>query len=195
MSTVEIRPGRGSDADAVARVCRLTAEQGDPQPDDVADPDLVADVYARPYLALEPTTARLLLADGVVVGYVVGALDSTAFYRRWQREWTPRHLPRRPGADPGLVELLTRPLGALPDGLHDYPSHLHVNLLPWARGGGHGARLLGDFVDGLTRAGSAGVHLRVDPANTAARRFYLRLGFQPATGNGDALVMVRPLQG
>ncbi len=195
MSTIEVRAAEPADADDVARVCRLTADAGRPQPDDVADPGLVADVYARPYVALEPQTARLLVADGLVAGYVVGAVDSASFYRRWEREWTPAHLPRPAGADPELVTLLAQPLTALPEGLHEFPSHLHVNLLPHVRGGGNGARLLAAFVEGLTRAGSPGVHLRVDPANTTARRFYERLGFQERTPHAGALVMVRAVGG
>jgi GNAT superfamily N-acetyltransferase len=193
MSAIEIRVAAPSDIEDVAGVCRLTADAGHPQPADVADPELVADVYARPYLVLEPRTARVLLADDVVVGYVVGALDSPSFYRRWQQVWTPTRLPRPEGADPALVALLARPLIALPDGLRRYPSHLHVNLLPHVRGGGNGAALLAAFMDGLAQAGSTGVHLRVDPANTTARQFYERLGFQAEGEYLDALVMVRAL--
>jgi len=193
MSAIEVRVAAPSDVEDVARVCRLTADAGRPQPEDVVDPDLVADVYARPYLVLEPQTARVLLADDLVAGYVVGAVDSASFYRRWQQVWTPTRLPRPEGADPGLVTLLARPLAALPDGLRRYPSHLHVNLLPHVRGGGNGALLLAAFMDGLVQAGSPGVHLRVDRANTSARQFYERIGFEAEDEHLDALVMVRAL--
>lgn len=195
MSVIEVRAATPSDVDDIACVCRLTADAGRPQPDDIADPDLVADVYARPYLVLEPQTTRVLVADGIIAGYVVGALDSAAFYRRWEQTWTPKRLPRPEGADPALVALLAHPLTALPHGLQGFPSHLHVNLLPHVRGGGYGALLLDHFVDGLTRAGSPGVHLRVNRANTSAQRFYQRCGFEVDREHHDALVMVRTLAG
>lgn len=192
MSGVAVRPGVPSDADAVAAVCRATADAGDPPPPGVADPSLVELVYARPYLALEPATTRVLLDDGQVIGYVVGAVDSRAFYRRWQTEWAPVHLPRPDGADPGLVRLLREPLLALPPGVDHYPSHLHINLLPTARGGGRGPALLESFVAGLHAAGSPGIHLRVDAANVAAVGFYERAGFS-LLADGATRTMVRRL--
>lgn len=192
MSDPFVRPGLSTDADLVAAVCVATAEAGRPQPVDVADPDLVALVYARPYLALEPQTSRVLIDEGTIVGYVVGAVHSPSFYRRWRAEWTGRHLPRPAGADPGLVRLLTHPELALPPDVVRYPSHLHVNLLPAARGGGLGARLVHSFLGGLAAAGSPGVHLRVNADNTRAQRFYERLGFA-RHGGDDTVTMVRVL--
>lgn len=192
MTGVRIRPGRHTDADSVAAVCRATAAGGGPQPSDVVDPTLVELVYARPYLALEPSTARVMLSAGRVVGYVVGARDSAAFYRRMQAEWAPAHLPRPQGADPDLELLLRDPIGALPADVEPYPSHLHINLLPGARGGGHGLALLQSFCDGLHAAGSTGVHLRVDVANGGAVRFYERAGFT-LHSDGPTPTMVRRL--
>ena len=149
-------------------------------------PWLLSAVYAEPYLVLEPATARLLLDGDRLVGYVVGAVDSAAFYRRWAQEWTPR-LARQVaevGDDPTgevaeLVRLLTDPGRMLPPDVPDHPSHLHVNLLAAARGGGRGAGLLEDFLAGLRDSGSPGVHLGADPRNTRAAAFYRRLGFEP----------------
>lgn len=190
MSEPRLRPGRPSDIDDVARVCLLTAHHGEPAPAQTVDPDLVADVYARPYLVLEPATSRVLVVDHAVVGYVVGALDSAEFYRRWQQEWTPRRLPRPQGADPALVHLLTAPHTALPEAAQEYSSHLHVNLLPQVRGGGWGRRLVVDFLAGLRAGGSRGVHLEVDRANTRAIAFYEQLGFQVRTATASTVVMV-----
>jgi ribosomal protein S18 acetylase RimI-like enzyme len=193
VSEPQLRRGRPSDVDDVAHVCLLTAQHGEAATARTVDADLVADVYARPYLLLEPATCRVLVVDDAVVGYVVGALDSAAFYRRWQQEWAPLRLPRPEGADPALVHLLTTPHTALPEGVRDYPSHLHVNLLPQVRGGGWGRRLVVDFMAGLRAAGSPGVHLVVDPANTRAITFYERLGFRPRTTTAATVVMALPL--
>jgi ribosomal protein S18 acetylase RimI-like enzyme len=183
---VRIRPGRPTDAAAVAAVCRATARLGAPLPRDHPAPWLVSAVYAEPYLALEPGTARLLLDDEEVVGYAVAAVDSAAFYRRWVREWTPRLSEQVAGLDVAasaevaeLARLLVDPRRMLPPGMEDHPSHLHVNLLPAARGAGRGAALLSDVLAGLRDGGSPGVHLGVDPRNQRAAAFYRRLGFRP----------------
>jgi ribosomal protein S18 acetylase RimI-like enzyme len=86
-------------------------------------------------------------------------------------------------------------MAALPSGMDDFPSHLHVNLLPSARGGGQGARLLADFFDGLAHAGSPGVHVRVGHDNPAALRFYERLGFTPHSHDTETAVLVRRIDG
>jgi ribosomal protein S18 acetylase RimI-like enzyme len=194
---MRIRAGRPSDSAAVAAVCLATAAAGDPLPPDAPQADVVAAVYAESYLALEPRTARVLLDGDRAVGYVVGAVDSPAFYQRWRREWSPRFPPPQPG-DPApvrdLARLLAEPERMLPAEATDYPSHLHINLLPAARGGGWGGRLMEDFLEGLRRAGSPGAHLGVDPANTAAARFYARCGFTRARRRAGTDIWVRGLE-
>jgi GNAT superfamily N-acetyltransferase len=191
-----IRSTTSHDRRAVDRICRATADGGDPQPADVADPELVSLVYALPYLTLEPQTSRVLEQAGTVTGYVVGALDSADFYHRWSRSWAPLHLPRADDADPALVSLLAHPMQACPPGVERFPSHLHINLLPVARSGGWGARLLLSLLESMATAGSPGVHVRVDIANEPAARFYRRLGFWvhgDGDGDGTTLTMVREL--
>jgi hypothetical protein len=117
-----VRPGRPVDEDDVAAICAATAQAGDPQPASTVEPELVTLVYARPYLVIEPTTSPLLVDGERVLGYVVGAVDSTVFYRRFAAVWSPRHLPWPPRADPELVDLLTRPMSALPSGVEGFPS-------------------------------------------------------------------------
>jgi ribosomal protein S18 acetylase RimI-like enzyme len=191
-TVAEIRPATSDDADAIDGICRATANGGGPQPSDVVDPLLVSLVYALPYVAFEPATARVLVQDGIVTGYVVGALNSNAFYRRAAREWAPRHQPRPDGADPELVSLLADPMRALPEGVEGFPSHLHINLAATARSDGWGSRLLTSFIEGLVAAGSHGVHLRVGAENEAAVRFYRRHGFT-VLGGDSTLTMGRRL--
>lgn len=188
---MRLTSARSRDADAVAAVCLATARRGDPV--DPGDPagGLMAAVYARPYLALEPSSDRLLRTDeDEVVGYVLAAVDSVTFYRRWRQEWSPRFGP--PGEDAGpevrrLHALLTHPERLLPapSTVAAHPSHVHVDLLPTARGGGWARRLLAEVLAGLAAAGSPGVHLGVDPQNQRALRFYRRCGFRPSPADDD----------
>jgi ribosomal protein S18 acetylase RimI-like enzyme len=197
----EVRLARPADRAAVVSICLATARGGDPVvADDPAAP-LIAAVYAEPYLALEPASARVLVDDaGRVVGYAVGAARTLAFVRAWRQHWAPRFPP--PPATPDevghLLTLLREPQRMLPDAatLAAFPSHLHLDLLPRARGHGHGRTLLEAALDDLAAVGSPGVHLGVDRANERALRFYSRAGFSPASAQSlpGTVVLVRPLR-
>ncbi len=88
----------------------------------------------------------------------------------------PRELPAG-SRDEALVEQIHRPHRTDPSVLGDYPSHLHVDLLPSAQGGGNGRRLMEVLFDALRAAGSPGVHLGVAEDNASAIGFYEHLGF------------------
>jgi ribosomal protein S18 acetylase RimI-like enzyme len=178
----QIRPGRPEDRAALAAVCRATASGGHPVPPDDPEAALVALVYAEPYAVLAPATARLLVRSAPpadVVGYVVGVEDTASFEQRWRREYLPS-LRVPPGGSPSLRARLLDPalLRPPPEVLADYPAHLHINLLPAARGGGAGRRLVEAFLDGLVRARAPGVHLGVAQDNVSAQAFYRAVGFQ-----------------
>lgn len=70
--------------------------------------------------------------------------------------------------------------------------HLHIDLLPRAQSRGLGRALIGELLGRLAAAGSPGVHLSVDPRNTAAIDFYDRLGFRRLPA-GSAVLMGRTL--
>ena len=59
-----------------------------------------------------------------------------------------------------------------------WPSHLHTNLLPEARGRGVGANLMEAWLSRLCAAGSPGCHLVTLAENTAAIAFFERIGFR-----------------
>jgi ribosomal protein S18 acetylase RimI-like enzyme len=171
---VVVRPYRAGDRDAVYDVCLRTATGP------FADPDLVGDVYAGPYLFLAPELAFVLDDGSRAVGYVVGAADSVRFYADMGARWLPRCAGRQNPApsDRALAELLRQPGRQHSPALAKYPAHLHVNLLPAHRRHGHGTALLDAEFAALRTSGAAAVHLGVATANTAAQAFYGRLGFQ-----------------
>src|SRR2546430_13446667 len=47
-----------------------------------------------------------------------------------------------------------------PEPYTDYPSHMHIDLLPRAQGRGFGRRMMDDLMTKLRGRGSRGVHLR-----------------------------------
>ncbi len=184
-----IRPATPADRDAVYEICRLTGDAGQAATGLYDDPDLLGDVYAGPYLVLEPDLAMVYDDDHGVAGYVLGALDTAAFVDAWRTRWLPVAASRRTAAPAGtpsarLWHLLHHPETLLAGPLADYPSHLHIDLLPRAHGKGSGRRLINALLDRLCAAGSPGVHLGVDPRNTSAIAFYERMGFQRLPGDG-----------
>jgi ribosomal protein S18 acetylase RimI-like enzyme len=181
-----------------------TADAGEPVSRFLHDQDLVAYVYADPYLLLQPDLAFVAEADGVVLGYAVAALDSEEFYARWQLEWAPRFATSHPAdpavdrsdADSQLRAFLHRPRLLLFDDLDRYPAHLHINLLPGARRQGVGRRLISTVFRELARAGAPGVQLGVRADNTRAHAFYRAMGMMRLPSPpSEAVRFGRPLRG
>jgi ribosomal protein S18 acetylase RimI-like enzyme len=182
--SVTIRSANASDRAALVDICLRTGDAGADATGLVANGGLYGEIYAVPYLVLEPELAVVAELDGTVCGYVLGALHTPAFEGRCQAEWWPalRHRHPLPGegtdVDRRLIALVHTGFHT-PTALTDrYPSHLHINLLPELQGHGVGRRLMDALIERLVAAGSHGVHLGVDPRNAHAIGFYEHLGFR-----------------
>ena len=83
----------------------------------------------------------------------------------------------------------------LPPDMDRFPSHLHINLLPGARGQGVGRRLMNTVFSALARSGSPGVQLGVRASNTGALAFYRALHMpQLPSADQNAVRFGRPLR-
>lgn len=181
-----IRPYRIGDAAGVDEVCVLTGAAGGDARGLWSDDGLLPDLYARPYLAIEPETAFVLDEGGRVVGYVMGTADTPRFVDAWRERWLPELAQRWPEppeppvtAEQRLLSTAWHPERMLLTQTRAHPAHLHVDLLPDQQGAGHGRALVETFCRAVADAGAEAVHLGVDPANTGALAFYHRLGFTP----------------
>jgi ribosomal protein S18 acetylase RimI-like enzyme len=218
--TRSLRRYSPADRDAVAEVCVRTAAAGGDARGVYSDDTLMPDVYALPYVDLEPETAFVVVEpddhlvtadavlrvpDGALVGYVLATPDTVAFVERWRREWTPRFLERHPApapapasGGPGYTEAQLwhdgvhpeRMLSPGPDVLAAYPAHLHIDLLPRAQRQGWGRRLIAALRETLVARGVPGVHLQYDAANAGAGAFYERLGFVELPGSPSQVPLV-----
>ncbi len=145
------------------------------------------DIFAGPYLLLEPELAFVLPdTEDRPAGYIVGTADTPRFVAAYQRDWTPRVTGRYPlpgapasrdGRDAERIHELRHPEWMLRDDLTDYPGHLHIALAPQAQGKGAGRALMDTYLTALRATGVRGVHVSMSAANTGARAFYDRLGF------------------
>ena len=179
-----IRSYRETDLVAVYDICVRTAAAGGDARGMYFTDDLMPDLFAGPYVHLEPNLA-FVLDDGTgAVGYVIGTADTAAFVRAYRQAWIPRLADRYPEPtspprtpDEEMIALHYRPERMLVPELADHPAHLHIDLLPAHQGAGHGRALINTFLAAAARAGAQAVHVGMVTQNTRARGFYDRLGF------------------
>jgi ribosomal protein S18 acetylase RimI-like enzyme len=197
--TAVIRPYRETDHAEVYDVCVRTADAGGDARGKYHTDDLMPDLFAGPYVFLEPEFAFVLDDGNRAVGYVIGTPDTAAFARAYRARWIPRLAGRYPvppdppaSQEDQMIALHYHPERLVWPGLAEYPAHLHIDLLPPFQGAGHGRALMETFYAAAARAGAAGVHVTVATANTRALGFYDRLGFRrlEITEPGETTVTV-----
>ena len=182
--SLTIRTATPVDRDALVDICLRTGDAGADATGLVDNGGLYGEIYAVPYLVLEPELAVVAALDGRVCGYVLGALLTPVFESRCQAEWWPSLRDRYPLPGDG-TDVDRRLIALVHTGFHTptaltdrYPSHLHIDLLPELQGRGVGRQLIDELLRRLATAGSHGVHLGVDTRNTHAIGFYEHLGFR-----------------
>lgn len=183
-----VRPYEPADRAAVLELAADMAFFGEPLEAFLEDRRLFTEAFCAYYTDLEPEHVWVACAEGRVVGYLFGCLDTPAQRRRWRREVLPRLIGRALGGRYHLGRLTARYVLAHACGLlrgefprvdlASYPAHLHVGVAaPW-RGRGLGRKLLGAFLAQARAAGVPGAHLETTSQNVAACRLYERLGFR-----------------
>ncbi len=167
----------------------LTGDGGEDATSKFDDPRILGHVFAAPYGLFEPSLAFVAEDDAGVGGYIIGALDSRAFEERLEADWWPGLRDRYPAPpselppdqwtrDQRAAHFIHAPLTVPDEFAEDYPSHLHINLVPRLQGQGLGRQLINTLMGALTERGSVGVHFLVWPANQRAIGFYQHLGFR-----------------
>jgi ribosomal protein S18 acetylase RimI-like enzyme len=191
-----IRAARPGDESGAYHVCLKTGNFGkDGEPFYREDPDALGRIYVGPYLAFEPELALILEDAQGVCGYALAALDSRAFFDRYEREWRAglcSQFPEPPG-DPArwtrvqqVHHCYHHPEYFCPEPYTMYPSHLHIDLLERAKGRGYGGRMVKELMARLRQRGSPGVHLCMSAFNMPALGFYQHLGFRELIRTGPA---------
>lgn len=181
-----MRPALPGDLDVIGRIAYLTGYFGESARGYFPDERLFRHLWVNPYYLVPREVGVRFVAGppGETFGYIVGVTDQTAYERALRftlrRQVLPNLLRGRYRALPGCLPYLTRlalfPSPHAPRGT--YPAHLHLNLLPDARGLGLGRALLTAFVDDLRARGVPGVQLSTTRENEAALALYARAGFE-----------------
>src|SRR3989442_164505 len=122
-----------------------------------------------------------------VGGYILGAPDTRNFEARLEAEWWPglRKVYRDPYDTPRaewtpdqlMMYRIHHPLQTPSEIVDNYPSHLHINLLPRLRGRGFGRRLMAEWLARIGEMGSRGAHLAVGAGNFAGLPILSSMGF------------------
>ncbi|MFF7731499.1 GNAT family N-acetyltransferase [Streptomyces sp. NPDC007984] len=188
-ATPVIRPYRPEDRPALDDICIRTAHHGEDSRPHYADPGIFPVTFAAPYVHLEPDLAFVLDdGHGQAVGYILGTADTPRFAEAFRTTWLllvadrypePPRPPRTP--DEAIAAMLHHPERMVLPELAAHPAHLHIDLLPDRQGRGHGRRLMRTFLKALQDRGVPAVHLSMATANTRARAFYDRMGFEEIT--------------
>ena len=113
--TATIRPYRETDHAAVYDVCVRTADAGGDARGMYHTDDLMPDLFAGPYVFLEPDFAFVLDDGNRAVGYVIGTPDTAAFARAYRARWIPRLARRATAVTAPPAACAARPPAARPD--------------------------------------------------------------------------------
>ncbi len=142
-------------------------------------------MWSAYYTDLEPESAFVADQQGRVVGYLLGCVESSRApdaALQVARLGLTRLLVLRPGTAGFFWRALAdvargTPPRDDPPG-PSWPSHLHIDLLPEARGRGAGAALMACWLARLREVGSPGCHLGTLEENHGAIAFFERMGFR-----------------
>jgi hypothetical protein len=173
-STLVLRPYRAQDRADVREICCRTAFRNLGCSALVDDPELFADYWSAYYTDYEPEATLIAERDGVIVGYLMGCLDTRRFRRVMARQIVPRVIGRlvaraargryrgQPRAARFLRWLAVRSWREEPEiDVTAYPAHYHANL----GREGHGHLLYSTmalhFLDQLDEYGVSHVHGQV----------------------------------
>lgn len=157
---------------------------------------MLGNYYVRPYLENDPDCAFVLNQTGQVTGYALATLNTNTFNKYLDEEYLPllreEYLPRIgsfTATEKDLWGLYTSKRSSDLEFLKNYPSELHINLLPEAQGHGFGRALMEKLLGALRAAGSPGVHLTLNAENQGAFGFYQRLNYQELGRDIDSITM------
>jgi ribosomal protein S18 acetylase RimI-like enzyme len=188
MADLTIRPYQLADRESVFRIGADTAFFGAPVEAYMEDRNIFLDAFYAYYTDLEPEHAWVACADGEVVGFLTGCVDSRSHGQKYGRFILPRlagNLLRgkyRFGKRSfdyfiGLLGGVLRGENPHAD-WNTYPAHLHINVDSAWRGHRLGQRLMDAYLGQLRGLGIKGVYLDTTSLNEVACRLYEKIGFR-----------------
>jgi ribosomal protein S18 acetylase RimI-like enzyme len=190
MNVTAVRPYYPGDRPAIEDIAYRTGFMGESAETFWRHQPSFVSIWVAPYLDTHADSAFVATVDGKVTGYLTGCVETAGFEgpdkmlaKAISRHWL---LFRRGVA--GFLwraiadQILDKARGYPPvrGELHDarWPSHLHINLLPEARGSALGRALMEAWFARLKDVGSPGCHLGVIGENRRGVAFFTAMGFE-----------------
>jgi ribosomal protein S18 acetylase RimI-like enzyme len=183
---MRVRQYDEGDRAAIQDICYLTGYMGESAERFWRHKKSFVAVWTSYYINQEPESIYVATKDDVVVGYLTGCVDTSSAARS-KASISAQIIKHGLLFRPGTAGFLWR---GVFDGMRDkkvatdvfiderWPSHLHINLLPVARGSGLGRALMERWFEQLRQVGSPGCHLGTLVENTRAVSFFERMGFK-----------------
>jgi ribosomal protein S18 acetylase RimI-like enzyme len=183
---VRVRKFDAADRAAIEDICYLTGYMGESAERFWRHKRSFVAAWTSYYIKHEPESIYVATKDDTVVGYLTGCVD-TSFAAKSKPGITTQIMKHGLLFRPGTARFFWR---AMLDSMRDktsatdefiderWPSHLHINLLPVARGSGLGRALMERWFEQLRQVGSPGCHLGTLVENTRAVSFFERMGFK-----------------
>jgi ribosomal protein S18 acetylase RimI-like enzyme len=173
------------DREAIQNICYLTGYMGDSAECFWRHKHSFVEVWTSYYINQEPESLYVATIDDVVVGYLTGCIDTSLAPKDYEIYYPiiKHGLLFRPGTAGffwrGIIDSIKDRKIAKAEFIDErWPSHLHINLLPVARGRGLGYALMERWLKHLRDSRSPGCHLSTIFENTGAVLFFERMGFK-----------------
>lgn len=179
---MSIRQAQLTDLPYLYDICLKTGLNGGDATEALRDPYMVGQYFAAPYLFFEPEACFVYDIDNKPAGYIIGTSDTRAFNDWFNAQWIPQLRQKYPycagqsALEHFLYDIIHQDV-ITSDFTDQYPSHLHIDLLPSCQGRGVGKQLIEKYIETMKAQQVSGVHLGVSLENERACRFYEKLGF------------------
>lgn len=188
MPDLVIRPYQPADRQPVFRIGADTAFFGAPIEAYMEDRNAFLDAFYAYYTDLEPEHTWVADADGEVVGFLAGCVDTRIHNWKLLRVILPRLTGNLLRGKYHFGKLSWHYFGGMLGGflrreftrvdLDTYPAHLHINVESAWRGYKLGQRLMEAYLGQLCDLGITGVYLDTTSLNEVACRLYEKMGFR-----------------
>lgn len=184
-----VRPYEARDRDAIRFICCETGFMGEPMERYMDGREVFADLWSAYWTDYENEHIWVSEADGKVVGYIFGGLDTKRQERIWVRKLFPKIIYKAFTTDCLRSRKTRRYLKhafrsyrrgeiEMPHLGNEYPAHLHTNILDGYRGIGLGKKMLLVWLDHLRNHKATAIHLVTTTRNKLAVPFYKHMGFK-----------------
>lgn len=180
---IKIRQCSSADIPYIYEICWKTAFRGSSIEEVFSDKFKTGHYFAAPYLHYNQEFCFTATDNATPKGYIVGTFN-TVNYTKWLNDkWLPTirglcNLSNNDSRHP-VEQFLNNCIKndtVINQFSHEYPAHLHINLLPELRGRGIGRKLMDSFFNQCLEKGVDKVHLAVAKENRNAVAFYSKMG-------------------